>query len=508
MGEKKKKPEGGRKALYRKYRSKSLDEVVGQEHITKTLANAIKQGKISHAYLFTGPRGVGKTSIARIVAHEINQVPYTDEQPHLDVIEIDAASNRRIDDIRDLREKVHIAPVNAKYKVYIIDEVHMLTNESFNALLKTLEEPPEHVVFILATTEVHKLPATIVSRTQRHSFKSIPADKVVGHLRQIANQEGIDISDEALALLAEHGGGSFRDSISLLDQLSASSEPVDEALVELLLGVAPKKQLEELLDAARTGQGGQVITQIDTLIEAGTTPGGIAMQLVQLIRRKLQNDSGVAPELVQLMHELLAVSSAQYQRLKLEATLLGVASTAQLHTPSSTPPPKPAKSQPAAITAHEPTLIAEAPKTKTPPQAKKTAEKQPEKPVAKKPSKPADLDLATDWPKILSELKSRNSPLYTITRLAQPTLQGDELTLAFGFEFHRKRVDDSKHKTILAESVAAATGSAVTVLTALDKSLATQSVSPEPVAPVVEPAHASHIANIQDMMGGGEVVNA
>src|SRR5687768_12150209 len=139
-------------ALYRKYRSRSLDEVIGQEHITDTLARALQAGRISHAYLFTGPRGTGKTSVARILAYAINELPYADTT-HLDIIEIDAASNRRIDDIRDLREKVHIAPVSTKYKVYIIDEVHMLTGESFNALLKTLEEPPAHVVFILATTE-------------------------------------------------------------------------------------------------------------------------------------------------------------------------------------------------------------------------------------------------------------------------------------------------------------------------------------------------------------------
>src|SRR6266404_9023936 len=184
-------------ALYRKYRSKSFDEVVGQEHITKTLAHALKSSKISHAYLFTGPRGVGKTSVARILAHEVNSLPYTDESIHLDIIEIDAASNRRIDEIRDLRERVAIAPTSAKYKVYIIDEVHMLTREAFNALLKTLEEPPAHCIFILATTEAHKLPETIISRTQRFNFKPVEAGKTVTHLKTIAKREKIDIQPAA-----------------------------------------------------------------------------------------------------------------------------------------------------------------------------------------------------------------------------------------------------------------------------------------------------------------------
>jgi DNA polymerase-3 subunit gamma/tau len=190
------------KALYRKYRSKSLDEIVGQEHITDTLSKALKTGRISHAYLFTGPRGVGKTSIARIWAHEINNLPYTDDSSHMDIIEIDAASNRRIDEIRELRDKVYIAPTSAKYKVYIIDEVHMLTKEAFNALLKTLEEPPAHVVFILATTDAHKLPETIVSRTQRYSFKPVETAKVAAHLRTIADAEKIQVDDAALTLLA------------------------------------------------------------------------------------------------------------------------------------------------------------------------------------------------------------------------------------------------------------------------------------------------------------------
>ena len=194
-------------ALYRKYRSRNLSEVVGQEHVTTLLSNAIKSNKLAHAYLFTGPRGVGKTSIARILAHEINELPYSDESTHLDIIEIDAASNNGVEDIRDLRDRVQITPVGAKKKVYIIDEVHMLSKAAFNALLKTLEEPPEHVVFILATTDIDKVPETIISRTQRHTFRRASNKDIVKNLQRIANGEGVTVDESALELIAKHADG-------------------------------------------------------------------------------------------------------------------------------------------------------------------------------------------------------------------------------------------------------------------------------------------------------------
>ena len=207
-------------ALYRKYRSRRLSEVLGQEQVTAILARALAQGKIAHAYLLTGPRGVGKTSVARILAHEINHLPYDEQLTHLDIIEIDAASNNGVDDIRQLREKASIAPVSAPKKIYIIDEVHMLSKPAFNALLKTLEEPPAHVVFILATTDADKLPATILSRVQQFYFRPIAAEVIAGQLQMIAQHEGFSVTPEAAQLIAEQSQGGFRDAISLLDQLS------------------------------------------------------------------------------------------------------------------------------------------------------------------------------------------------------------------------------------------------------------------------------------------------
>ena len=243
-------------ALYRKYRSRSLADIVGQPQVTELLASAIKQSKVAHAYLFTGPKGTGKTSIARIMAHEINNLPYKDDSPHIDIIEIDAASNNGVEDIRDLRDKVQIAPVSAKKKVYIIDEVHMLSKPAFNALLKTLEEPPEHVVFILATTDLDKVPATILSRTQRHTFRRASLKDLVKNLKRIAKAEKIEADEGALELIDKHSDGSFRDSVSLFDQLVSSietSETLSKEMVLQSLGLSDKENIEQLLAASTAG---------------------------------------------------------------------------------------------------------------------------------------------------------------------------------------------------------------------------------------------------------------
>ncbi|MBW6432115.1 DNA polymerase III subunit gamma/tau, partial [Patescibacteria group bacterium] len=249
-------------ALYRKYRPENFDTVVGQEHIVRVLKNALKENKVSHAYLFSGPRGTGKTSVARILAKALNCENRNEYNPcgkckicksvkenaTMDVIEIDAASNRGIDEIRDLREKIKFTPTESNYKIFIIDEVHMLTKEAFNALLKTLEEPPDHAFFVLATTELSKVPNTILSRCQRHDFKRIKMTDIINRLREIAKKENIKITDDGISLIAEASEGGLRDALSILDQLASTDikEIGSNEIIELI-GIAPHKKVSEFV---------------------------------------------------------------------------------------------------------------------------------------------------------------------------------------------------------------------------------------------------------------------
>ncbi|MBR3248846.1 DNA polymerase III subunit gamma/tau [Candidatus Saccharibacteria bacterium] len=272
------------KNLYRRYRPLELGDVVGQEQVTSSLEKSLKAGKVGHAYLFIGPRGTGKTSVARIFAHEVNGFKYELEDDYVDIVEIDGASNRGIDNIRELREKALIAPTSGKYKIYIIDEVHMLTKEAFNALLKTLEEPPAHVIFIMATTDAYKVPVTITSRAQTYTFKLAEADVMLDFLRSVAKKEKIKISDEALEIIVKRGGGSFRDSLSLLDQLSTlSDDEITKEMVVAAMGLPEDEKIAELLGEYASGDVVKITTVLKDLLAAGIKPETLAEEMVATI---------------------------------------------------------------------------------------------------------------------------------------------------------------------------------------------------------------------------------
>lgn len=476
-------------ALYRKYRSKRLDEIVGQRHVTEILSKALKKGMVAHAYLLTGPRGVGKTSIARILAHEINGLPYNDEAIHLDIIEIDAASNNGVEDVRDLREKIHIAPVSAKKKVYIIDEAHMLSKAAFNALLKTLEEPPEHVVFILATTNADKLPATIISRVQRFNFRTITVNDAATHLKTIATAEHIKIDDESLRLIALRGEGSFRDSIGLLDQLRSLSDKntiITKELVETVLGLAPEMLVDQLIAAHEAKDLQRLIHLLDDSEAAGYQASVITSQLLERLRTIIINK----PQLVGLLDGLLDVTKSSRPDIKLLTTLAAGAvskpKTAALDSTAlviSAPIAELSK-QAAKLKPTEPKLSAR----------KKTAllpvSADLESSVVKAPSNQKAVGIF-DWQTLISYTRENHVAIYSVLSKCTYEVANETLTIYTQNSFYKKKLDDVKYRVKLLESLSATGASDVTI----------ETIGTPP------PLKNSQAAAVAAIMGGGEEVS-
>jgi len=317
----------GYQVLARKYRPQRFADVAGQDHVTRTLMNALTQNRIAHGYIFSGHRGIGKTTIARIVAQALNcqHTIGTAERPTaepcgicdacvevrqgnaVDVIEIDAATNRGIDEIRELRDAARYAPQRDRFKIYILDEAHQITDAAFNALLKTLEEPPAHVIFMMATTEPENIPQTIRSRCQHFSFHAVKFDDILGQLKMIAGQEEVVAEDAALALLAEAGDGSMRDALSIMDQAIASA-PLEEgkavlsaAQIRELMGSVPNAVFERLLEAVAAGKSAELMEQLNLLVNAGHSPSSLARQMVRYLRNALMAKlDGEQTELLQI----------------------------------------------------------------------------------------------------------------------------------------------------------------------------------------------------------------
>src|SRR6266478_1482903 len=287
--------------LARKYRPQKFSEVIGQEHVTRTLKNAIEQERIAHGYIFSGHRGIGKTTVARILAMALNcrSADHPVAEPcgicescteiragnAVDVLEIDAATNRGIDEIRELREAARYRPARDRFKIYILDEAHQITDAAFNALLKTLEEPPSHVVFMLATTQPEDIPQTIRSRCQHFSFRAVRFEEIVGQLKDLTGRENIEADEDALALLAEVGDGSMRDALSILDQaIASSSGRLTAEQVRNLVGAAPSGVLEDVMRAVAQGSSEEVLRLVDKLLTEGHSPAHFARQMVRFLR--------------------------------------------------------------------------------------------------------------------------------------------------------------------------------------------------------------------------------
>ncbi len=512
-------------ALYRKWRPQTFDEVVGQGHVVSTLRQALASGRVHHAYLFAGPRGTGKTTMARLLAKAVNCLAPEEQRPCnecplcqavnegrlLDLIEIDAASNTGVDDVRELRERVGFRPNEGRYKVYVIDEVHMLSTSAFNALLKTLEEPPPHAIFVLATTEPHKIPATVVSRCQRFNFRRIPVSEVVARLTWMVEQEHLSADVEALKIIARQATGSMRDAESLLDQMSSYGETgISVQEVRTTLGTGAGESILRLTDALINGDLALGLETIHTAVDEGTDPRQFARQMVEHLRGLLLLRLETDVNLVQLSedwrsrmqeqagafspHGLARIVRSVNQAAVdakgggqpqlplelafIESTLPDETDAAPSHSPNASDPPRPKSSSPRRSKSSSSTP----PRTKEP--ADRSALSVSDAPSATgvrevdadyvesssdtshAPEAKTDVSWTLEelwgrWQDVLESLRLRkhNLPLEALMRSCKPmSIEGEVIVLGFDYDLHRSRVEEDQNRQDVEDVLSELTG--------------------------------------------------
>jgi len=521
-------------ALYRRYRSQTFDELVGQEHIVRTLRNAIVDGRIGHAYLFTGPRGVGKTTVARLLAKAVNCLAEPSERPcgtcsmcvataegsAVDVIEMDAASHTSVDDAREIIERVQFRPALGRYKVYIIDEVHMLSTAAFNALLKTLEEPPNHAIFVLATTEIHKVPATILSRCQRYTFNRHNVSDTVNHLRQIAITEGYHIEAGVAEAIARAATGSMRDALSIFDQLmSYGSGQVSMAMVQGLLGVTAAQEVIILAEALLNSDVASALQVVARVASQGADMRQFSRDIVQHLRLVMlvkADPNGTAIEAAEseadavrdqakraqmgsLVYWLRRMSELDYElrtspygQLPLELAVVEaiagppVSSAAPASAPVSRPAPPPSAaptrpsgsevprpSTPSAPTPAPTPAPATTPRPVSPPPSHEQHNEPAPTPAPVPASAPLGdrspigdvTDLLERWPAIIRDLRSKSRNLEALIKsgIAPIDIQGTVITLKADNEWLLNKIQERNNVTILEEVIARYAGVSYTI---------------------------------------------
>jgi DNA polymerase-3 subunit gamma/tau len=471
-------------SLYRKWRPLHWDQVIGQEHVVQTLRNAVTADRVAHAYLFAGPRGTGKTSTARILAKAVNCLDNdlskrpcnqcehclaVNQGRFLDLIEIDAASNTSVDDVRDLRDRINFSPNQGRYKVYIIDEVHMLSTAAFNALLKTLEEPPAHAIFILATTEVHKIPATVLSRCQRHEFRRIPVKEIIDNLKMLADEEKISAEPEALSLVARQATGSMRDAISLLDQLASAGDNITLQLAQDVLGTATSQAVLEVIEAMLKRQSSQGLEAIHRSLDSGSDPRQFARQVVDYLRSLLLVAMGNAAQ-VDATAEVRAQMARHAQALSV-AELLRVIQAfnqASTETRSSWQPALPleiafieaiSSDNSSSETKSSPLSPPSQSTTSNPSESRPTS--QPLQVKEARPAAPAGEEMSAEdavtyqrldksWNLVLAQLKNQNPSLNALVNSVKArSLKGNTLTLGMSGEVLKLRLEDPANIALL-----------------------------------------------------------